>query len=93
MPFKSGDLVVLKSGGPTMTVILVEGDKLNCGWFGPGGEYHWSTFVDDSLSAVEADGTLRGISVHDSLEIGEWLNTDQGEKMVMNVLKRNGYGR
>ena len=37
-PIKAGDLVRLKSGGPTMTVIGIKGggsedDKIRCQWF------------------------------------------------------------
>jgi uncharacterized protein YodC (DUF2158 family) len=31
--FNSGDVVILKSGGPSMTVSDVEGDEVICDWF------------------------------------------------------------
>ncbi len=33
MAFKLGDTVGLKSGGPTMTVELIDGDGVHCFWF------------------------------------------------------------
>jgi uncharacterized protein YodC (DUF2158 family) len=33
MPFKPGDTVRLNSGGPAMTVKLVEGEWISCDWF------------------------------------------------------------
>jgi len=35
---KIGDVVKLKSGGPTMTIIKVEDEDVYCKWFQ--GEYH-----------------------------------------------------
>jgi len=33
MEFKKGDLVKLKSGGPTMTVSEIENNRIYCQWF------------------------------------------------------------
>lgn len=33
--FKPGDVVQLKSGGPNMTVISIEGDKARTEWLNP----------------------------------------------------------
>ena len=33
MPFKPGDIVILKSGGPFMTVISTDNGKVKCTWF------------------------------------------------------------
>ena len=56
--FKSGDIVKLKSGGPSMTV--QEWDKLNesyrCKWFA-GNKVQTGHFEEDSLVPVEEEGT------------------------------------
>ncbi len=31
--FKVGDIVKLKSGGPSMTVVVAKGGKVRCFWF------------------------------------------------------------
>lgn len=36
--FKVGDVVMLKSGGPKMTVLATEGEGVRCVWFVKGGE-------------------------------------------------------
>lgn len=47
--FKSGDLVVLKSGGPEMTVKAVFSDEIVCQWFA-GKKLEQGRFVPDSLT-------------------------------------------
>jgi uncharacterized protein YodC (DUF2158 family) len=42
-PFKPGDTVRLKSGGPAMTVVAVEGERITCDWF-EGSKKHEDTF-------------------------------------------------
>jgi uncharacterized protein YodC (DUF2158 family) len=55
-PFKPGDTVRLKSGGPAMTVKAVEGAWVSCDWF-DGSKKHEDTFpaagldVDNSFEA------------------------------------------
>lgn len=56
--FHPGDLVVLKSGGPVMTVDRVlEDSKIQCVWFGSGGDGHrwgnrWGSL---NYTAIRAD--------------------------------------
>ena len=55
-PFKPGDTVRLKSGGPAMTVKAIEGDWVSCDWF-EGSKKHEDTFpvagldLDNSFEA------------------------------------------
>jgi uncharacterized protein YodC (DUF2158 family) len=61
--FKVGDVVVLKSGGPAMTVNLVRPHNINCKWF-PQGDYT-KTVVEDFqeetlMSEEEAEALLEG---------------------------------
>lgn len=47
--FRSGDLVRLRSGGLLMTVIRIEGDKVNCVWTNGNGEPESDVFPADVL--------------------------------------------
>ena len=48
--FKVGDVVILKSGGPKMTVEDVEaGDTIVCQWFITGQKLEYGSFPADSL--------------------------------------------
>jgi uncharacterized protein YodC (DUF2158 family) len=38
MAFEPGDVVMLKSGGPSMTVVSAAEDEITCLWFGEEGE-------------------------------------------------------
>ncbi|RTQ52312.1 DUF2158 domain-containing protein [Hymenobacter gummosus] len=60
-PFKPGDIVQLKSGGPKMTVERKDGfrislpgeaDKVDCQWF-VGNKLQHGSFYPESLKAVE----------------------------------------
>ncbi len=55
MAFASGDLVQLKSGGPTMTVQYVTDlgvEDTRCKWF-VGNDLRWCDFASDSLVKIE----------------------------------------
>lgn len=42
--FKVGDVVILRSGGPNMTVTYIErGGKVTCHWYHDG-KYAWEAF-------------------------------------------------
>jgi uncharacterized protein YodC (DUF2158 family) len=55
MELKVGDLVKLKSGGPVMTVVDVDGDEVTCVWF-PSDDHRKlreDDFNDATLEKVE----------------------------------------
>lgn len=54
--FSPGDIVVLKSGGPKMTVNSVNEYGVHCQWFPPGDHANLKveTFNADSLKRYEA---------------------------------------
>ena len=51
MQFKPGDVVVLKSGGPHMTVVSLEGGGCNCEWFDQSGRQS-GNFLPATLEEV-----------------------------------------
>ncbi len=57
--FKVGDVVILKSGGPKMTVEDVEaGDTIVCQWFVDGKKLEYGSFPADSLERAESGPRL-----------------------------------
>lgn len=58
MGFMIGDMVKLKSGGPTMTVNNVDLDNyVYCDWFDSHNERHSDKFKADLLEVTEATET------------------------------------
>lgn len=55
--FKAGDLVQLKSGGPTMTLRRFTSVRENwiCDWFDTKGEPQMKEFRGDQLKAIEVE--------------------------------------
>ena len=53
LKFKKGDQVVLKSGGPVMTVEGYELNKYQCTWF-DGVKHQSAFFVEEALEAPKA---------------------------------------
>jgi uncharacterized protein YodC (DUF2158 family) len=53
MNFKAGDTVRLKSGGPLMTIVWVEGEECYCQWFDDkkvaGSKFRLVQLVADSM--------------------------------------------
>jgi uncharacterized protein YodC (DUF2158 family) len=52
MSIKTGDVVVLKSGGLAMTVIEVKDDKIDCHWFAYDQDLKKATFKERELRLV-----------------------------------------
>jgi uncharacterized protein YodC (DUF2158 family) len=46
---RSGNLVRLRSGGPLMTVVRIEGDQVNCVWTDWDGQFETGNFPIDVL--------------------------------------------
>jgi uncharacterized protein YodC (DUF2158 family) len=46
---RSGNLVRLRSGGPLMTVVRIEGDQVNCVWTDWDGQFESGDFPIDVL--------------------------------------------
>lgn len=55
--FTSGDVVMLRSGGPKMTVdtLATEGMNVKCGWFHDGA-YIWDNFNINAIKHVVTIG-------------------------------------
>jgi uncharacterized protein YodC (DUF2158 family) len=55
MALKAGDIVVLKSGGPALTVAEINGESVECVWIGEDGELFREELPSIVLDAVEMD--------------------------------------
>jgi uncharacterized protein YodC (DUF2158 family) len=49
---KAGDIVMLKSGGPSMTVVFIEGEEAYCQWFDAKKEHQDRRFYLVTLKLV-----------------------------------------
>jgi uncharacterized protein YodC (DUF2158 family) len=49
MDFKVGDQVLLKSGGPTMTIEKIMGTRISCTWFNGKNELSRDVFEAEAL--------------------------------------------
>ena len=47
---EAGDVVILNSGGPAMTVFSVEDDIINCMWFDNRGKIYDDSFPCETLT-------------------------------------------
>jgi uncharacterized protein YodC (DUF2158 family) len=55
MAFEPGDVVVLKSGGQSMTVASVSDDEVHCLWLGEDGELIRETIPSVALESLRGD--------------------------------------
>ena len=55
MAFKPGEVVLLRSGGPSMTVVAVDEDEIKCVWIGEEGELFRESLPPVALELVETD--------------------------------------
>lgn len=55
MTYSAGNIVVLKSGGPAMTVVSAKGDEVECIWMTDVGELARETIPAIALEEVELD--------------------------------------
>jgi len=55
MSYSAGDIVVLKSGGPAMTVVAANDENIECIWMSEVGELARETIPAIALEAVEVD--------------------------------------
>jgi uncharacterized protein YodC (DUF2158 family) len=53
MKYQVGDLVRLKSGGPTMTIRQILSDAVGCAWFDANHKFHSEYFPLDALEKAE----------------------------------------
>lgn len=51
--WKTGDVVMLKSGGPDMTVQKVRGSEIDCHWFEAGTKLQSGVFNEDELETPD----------------------------------------
>lgn len=56
---KKGDIVQLKSGGPQMTVVLINSkDEAECFWFLPDMKKRTDSFPIETLSKITSPGVI-----------------------------------
>jgi uncharacterized protein YodC (DUF2158 family) len=55
MAFAPGDIVMLKSGGQSMTVVSVSEDEVHCLWIGDEGELYRETIPAVALESLHSD--------------------------------------
>jgi uncharacterized protein YodC (DUF2158 family) len=91
MAFAPGDIVALKSGGHSMTVVAIEAEDVNCLWLNDAGELFRQsipaialTMIEQSESdedeADEADGDDEDEDAHDEDDDEDEEDDEDSEK-------------
>ena len=55
MTFAPGDIVTLKSGGHSMTVVSIDADEVDCLWLGDTGELFRQLIPTIALTMIESE--------------------------------------
>lgn len=83
MAFEPGDVVMLKSGGHSMTVIAVEEEDIDCLWVGDDGQMFRQSIPSIALTVVEGldlDETDEAEDDEDADEEEDKENEDDDEQ-------------
>lgn len=75
-PIAIGALVRLKSGGPSMTVLEIAGNRADCGWFDGAGSLHNYSFHRDAFVAIPANVTVQATDRAIKNMVAGWGSTD-----------------
>jgi len=73
MAFEPGDVVTLKSGGHSMTVVAIEEEDIDCLWVGDDGQMFRQTIPAVALTVVE------GIDLDETDEADETAQDEDKE--------------
>ncbi len=78
MAFAPGDVVTLKSGGHSMTVVSVDDEDIDCLWIGDDGELFRQSIPAVALSVIEL--TAREVYEAEEEEEGGEVEEDADEE-------------
>jgi uncharacterized protein YodC (DUF2158 family) len=81
MTFAPGDIVALKSGGLSMTVVSVDADEIDCLWLGDTGELFRQLIPAVALTVLESsEGEADDEAEHDEDHDDERLEDDEDDE-------------
>src|SRR5262249_16827530 len=78
MKFAPGQIVILKSGGPSTTVIAIDENTVECIWLAEGGEFLGETIPAGSIDRLFADDELT--NEDEPIEAGEDDDDDDDDE-------------